>query len=331
MALARALTLGTVAIRANERLVGGDRARRRRGALLSRDARPGAGRRSAARERRGEREPPPRVLPRWPTPRRRSLSLIAPRPGPAWAGCASRFSPGWSEASARPRSTGCSGSPCSVRRSGSRRPAPSTSPPSRRRSRAASSRAAWSWESSCSGAASGCCSPALRSSRGLRSSDRRGAPGSRSSQSAPGRSSRCRRSPTRRCRRGSSRLSRSIRGSSPTWPSWAPACSGPCSSRLAWLHVAGRLRPWPCLAGFAVPAVLAVILLPGEHAVTPVDDGLLVRFRAAAVGGQAVFWTLTGLAGLWLLEHRLGAKPAARLGIESPALADVRRPRPGAP
>ncbi len=60
------------------------------------------------------------------------------------------------------------------------------------------------------------------------------------------------------------------------------------------------------LAGFAVPAVLAVILLPSEHAVTAIDDGLLVRFRAAAVGSQAVFWTLTGLAGLWLLEHRLG-------------------------
>jgi hypothetical protein len=82
---------------------------------------------------------------------------------------------------------------------------------------------------------------------------------------------------------------------------------GAVLGRLAWLHVGGRLRPAGVLVAFALPAVLAVSLLPGEHAVTPVDEGLLLRFRGAAVGGQAVFWTLTALAGLWLLDHRLGA------------------------
>jgi predicted cobalt transporter CbtA len=71
--------------------------------------------------------------------------------------------------------------------------------------------------------------------------------------------------------------------------------------RLAWLRLAA------VALAFALPAVVAVGLLPGEHVVTPVDDGLLMRFGVAAVGGQAVFWTLTGLAGLWLLEHRVGA------------------------
>lgn len=82
---------------------------------------------------------------------------------------------------------------------------------------------------------------------------------------------------------------------------------GALVARLAWLRLAGRLRPAAALAAFALPAVLAVTLLPREHAVTPIDAGLLMRFRAVAVGGQAVFWVLAALAGLWLLEHRAGA------------------------
>jgi len=81
---------------------------------------------------------------------------------------------------------------------------------------------------------------------------------------------------------------------------------GAVLARLAWLRLAGSLRTTAALVAFALPAVIALVLLPGEHAVTPVDDGLLTRYRAAAVGGQAVFWVLIALAGLWLLEHRVG-------------------------
>jgi hypothetical protein len=78
-------------------------------------------------------------------------------------------------------------------------------------------------------------------------------------------------------------------------------------ARLAWLRIAGQLRLAATIGAFALPAVLAVALLPAEHAATAVGDGLLLRFRAAAIGSQAVFWALTALAGLWLLEHRVGA------------------------
>jgi hypothetical protein len=81
---------------------------------------------------------------------------------------------------------------------------------------------------------------------------------------------------------------------------------GAVLARLAWLRVAGRLRPAVALVAFVLPPLLAVLLLPGEHAASPIDDGLLTRFRAAAVVSQAVFWALVALAGLWLLEHRLG-------------------------
>jgi hypothetical protein len=82
---------------------------------------------------------------------------------------------------------------------------------------------------------------------------------------------------------------------------------GAVLARLAWLRLAGRLRVPVTLVALLLPAVLAVILLPGEHAATAIDDGLLLRFRAAAIGSQAVFWAVAALAGLWLIEHRLGA------------------------
>jgi predicted cobalt transporter CbtA len=77
-------------------------------------------------------------------------------------------------------------------------------------------------------------------------------------------------------------------------------------ARLAWLRLAGRLRPLGAASALLIPTVLAMTLLPSEHVASAVDDGLMLRFRAAAIAGQAVFWALTGLAGLWLLEHRLG-------------------------
>ncbi len=82
---------------------------------------------------------------------------------------------------------------------------------------------------------------------------------------------------------------------------------GAVLARLAWLHLSGRLHLAATLLAVVLPAVLAVILLPGEHPVTSIDDGLLRRFRAAVIGSQSVFWALTALAGLWLLEHRMGA------------------------
>ena len=82
---------------------------------------------------------------------------------------------------------------------------------------------------------------------------------------------------------------------------------GAVLARLAWLRLAGRLRPAAVLAAFTLPAVLAVALLPSEHAVTPIEGGLLTRFRVVSVGGQVVFWALTAAAGLWLLDHRVSA------------------------
>jgi putative cobalt transporter subunit CbtA len=78
-------------------------------------------------------------------------------------------------------------------------------------------------------------------------------------------------------------------------------------ARLAWLRLAGRLRPLGAAGALLIPTVLATTLLPTEHVATAVDDGLLLRFRAAAIAGQAVFWALTALAGLWLFGHRPGA------------------------
>jgi hypothetical protein len=78
-------------------------------------------------------------------------------------------------------------------------------------------------------------------------------------------------------------------------------------ARLAWLRLAGRLRPLGAASALLIPTVLAMTLLPSEHVATAVDDGLVLRFRAAAIAGQAVFWALTALAGLWLFEHRLSA------------------------
>jgi predicted cobalt transporter CbtA len=82
---------------------------------------------------------------------------------------------------------------------------------------------------------------------------------------------------------------------------------GVALARLAWLRLSGRLRLAAALIAFALPAVLAVSLLPSEDTATPVGNDLLVRFRAAAISSQAVFWALTALTGLWLLEHRFGA------------------------
>jgi hypothetical protein len=83
------------------------------------------------------------------------------------------------------------------------------------------------------------------------------------------------------------------------------AVLGAALARLTWLLLAGRLRQAAAVAAFTLPAVLALSLLPTERAITPTDDGLLTRFRAVAIGGQAVFWLLTALTGLWLLDHRL--------------------------
>ena len=80
-------------------------------------------------------------------------------------------------------------------------------------------------------------------------------------------------------------------------------------ARLAWLRLAGRLRPLGATSAFLLPTVLAMTLLPGEHVVGAVEDGLLVRFRAAAIVGQAVFWALTALVGLWLIDRRLTSGP----------------------
>ncbi len=81
---------------------------------------------------------------------------------------------------------------------------------------------------------------------------------------------------------------------------------GAVLGRLAWLRLNGRLRPVAVLLAIALPAGLAMLLLPGEQTINSIDAGLLLRFRAAAIGGQALFWALTALAGLWLLEHHLG-------------------------
>jgi hypothetical protein len=78
-------------------------------------------------------------------------------------------------------------------------------------------------------------------------------------------------------------------------------------ARLAWLRLSAQRRGAVAVVAFALPAVLAVALLPAEHTATAIGDELLLRFRAAAIGSQAVFWALTALAGLWLLEHRLVA------------------------
>ena len=78
-------------------------------------------------------------------------------------------------------------------------------------------------------------------------------------------------------------------------------------ARLASLYLRRWLRPVAAAIAFTLPALLALALLPAEQTVTAVDADLLVRFRAAALGSQAVFWTLTAAAGLWLLEHSLGA------------------------
>jgi hypothetical protein len=82
---------------------------------------------------------------------------------------------------------------------------------------------------------------------------------------------------------------------------------GTVLARLAWLQLEGRVRGAVTPVMFLTPALLAYILLPDEHAVTSIDHGLLVRFRLVAVGSQAALWGLMALAGLWLLDHRVGA------------------------
>jgi Probable cobalt transporter subunit (CbtA) len=84
---------------------------------------------------------------------------------------------------------------------------------------------------------------------------------------------------------------------------------GTVLARLVWLRLGGRLRPPATLIAFLLPAALAVSLLPSEHMGTAVEDGLLVRFRAAAIGSQAIFWALTALVGLWLIDRRLTSAP----------------------
>ena len=87
-------------------------------------------------------------------------------------------------------------------------------------------------------------------------------------------------------------------------------CSGVLGAvlaRVAWLRLDGRVRVAVGAAAFLCPALLAVVLLPHEHAATPIGHGLLTRFRLVAVGSQAMFWWLMGIAGLWLLDHEVGA------------------------
>jgi hypothetical protein len=87
-------------------------------------------------------------------------------------------------------------------------------------------------------------------------------------------------------------------------------CSGVLGAvlaRAAWLRLDGSVRTVVGAAAFLCPAVLAVVLLPHEHAATPIDHGLLTRFRLVAVGSQAMFWGSMGIAGLWLLDHEVGA------------------------
>jgi Probable cobalt transporter subunit (CbtA) len=80
---------------------------------------------------------------------------------------------------------------------------------------------------------------------------------------------------------------------------------GAVLARAAWLLVEGRLRPLAVLVAVAFPAALAITLLPDEQTVNSMDAGLLLRFRLAAIGGQTLFWALTAVAGLWLLDHHL--------------------------
>ena len=79
---------------------------------------------------------------------------------------------------------------------------------------------------------------------------------------------------------------------------------GAVLARGAWLRLAGRRRRAGALIALALPTALAVILLPGEHTATVVGNDLLLRFRAAAISSQALFWGLTAVSGLWLLERR---------------------------
>ena len=71
------------------------------------------------------------------------------------------------------------------------------------------------------------------------------------------------------------------------------------------------------LVAFLLPAALAVSLLPREHVGTALEDGLLVHFRVAAIGSQAMFWALTGLVGLWLIDRRLASGPHRAAAVRS--------------
>jgi drug/metabolite transporter (DMT)-like permease len=73
----------------------------------------------------------------------------------------------------------------------------------------------------------------------------------------------------------------------------ALVCSGVLGAvlaRIAWLRLDGRVGTVVVPAAFLLPPLLAVVLLPHEPSFTPIDHGLLVRFRLVAVGSQAVFW-----------------------------------------
>ncbi len=92
---------------------------------------------------------------------------------------------------------------------------------------------------------------------------------------------------------------------------------GAVLARLVWLRLGGRLRPLTTLIALLLPAALAVSLLPGEHVSTAGEDGLLVRFRAAAIGSQVMFWALTALVGLWLIDRRLTSGPQRGVAARS--------------
>lgn len=65
-----------------------------------------------------------------------------------------------------------------------------------------------------------------------------------------------------------------------------------------------RLR-WPAaVVGLVVPAAVGMALLPTQHALGELEDGLLTSFRAAAIGSQVVFWLAFALVGAWLLRPR---------------------------
>jgi predicted cobalt transporter CbtA len=99
-----------------------------------------------------------------------------------------------------------------------------------------------------------------------------------------------------------------------TWAAW----------RLSrWLRVQGHAeyRRVPIvLAAWAVIVAVGYIVLPGSPDAVDAPATLVWRFRAAALGGQALFWSATGLTLGWLLLRAEGS-------LAAPALPDAGRER----